>query len=123
MIGYFYIFLTIAFTTYGQFILKWRMNQLNIILPDTLTGKALFLLKLVIDPFVLSAFISAFLASLAWMMAMTKFELSFAYPFMALNFALIFILGVWAFDESVTSAKLIGMCFILVGTAVIARGG
>lgn len=55
--------------------------------------KLIFLLKL--DPFILSSFCFGFVASLCWMAAMTKFELSYAYPFMGLTFVVVFIVGVF----------------------------
>ena len=64
MIGYLYILGCVAFTVYGQLILKWRMN-LQAPLPDGLFDKFVHLTKLIIaDPFILSGFVSAFLASL-----------------------------------------------------------
>jgi hypothetical protein len=48
-----------------------------------------FLLKAFIDPFILSGFISTFIASICWMAAMPHFELTKA--FMSLAPVLVFI--------------------------------
>src|SRR3989337_64354 len=85
LMGYFYIFLTIVLTVYGQIILKWRLNQLDA-LPEMFTAKLVFLFKALFDPYIFSSFFSAFVASLAWMAALKQFELSKAYPFMSLSF-------------------------------------
>ncbi|MBX2847256.1 MAG: hypothetical protein KTR16_02960 [Acidiferrobacterales bacterium] len=122
MTGYIYIALTILFTCYGQIVLKWRLNNLAIVMPENTLDKVLLLGQLVFDPYILSGLFAAFLASVSWIGAMTKFELSFAYPFMALNFAIVFMIGVFLFGEAVTSAKLIGMFFVLIGIVVIVRG-
>ncbi|WP_454764698.1 EamA family transporter [Cupriavidus campinensis] len=118
---YFYIFATIAFTTYGQVILKWRIAKLGA-LPQGGWDKLKFLLLLLLDPLIFSGFLSAFLASLAWMAAMTKFDLSHAYPFMSLNFAIVLCLSAWILGEPLSGPKLVGVVMIMFGTIVAARG-
>ncbi len=81
---YLYIFATLFFTVYGQLILKWRLGKLSFSLPEGGMGEKLWsLLKIIFDPFIFSGFVSAFIASLFWMAAMTKFQITEAYPFMA----------------------------------------
>lgn len=117
---YIYIFATIGFTVYGQMILKWRIVQLDP-LPAGLLNKIGRLILLIMDPFVFSGFLAAFLASLAWMAAMTKFELSHAYPFMSLNFVFVLILSGYVLEEQVNLYKIMGICLIVLGTVVAAR--
>ena len=77
---YLYIFGTIFFTVYGQLIIKWRISPYGP-LPDRLIEKVQFLLHVLLDPYIISGFVAAFIASFFWMAAMTKFDLSFAYPY------------------------------------------
>src|SRR5699024_9699872 len=98
--GYLYIFATIAFTVYGQIMLKWRISK-HAALPHEFVDKAVFLIKLLLDPLILSGFLSAFVASMFWMAAMTKFDISYAYPFMSLSFVLVFLLSIVLFHEPV----------------------
>jgi multidrug transporter EmrE-like cation transporter len=119
--GYIYIVLTILFTVYGQLVLKWRLKGVGE-LPDELPAKFRFLISLLVDPIILSGFVAAFLASLAWMAAMTRFELSHAYPFMALNFVIVLMLGGGLLGEAVSLQKVIGVLLICIGTVVAARG-
>ncbi|MDT0358315.1 EamA family transporter [Herbaspirillum huttiense F1] len=121
LFDYLYILATIVFTVYGQLILKWRIGHFGA-LPLGGADKLKFLLGLLFDPLIFSGFFSAFLASLAWMAAMTKFELSHAYPFMSLNFAIVLILSVWLLNEGLTMPKLFGISLIIIGTVVAARG-
>ena len=117
---YFYLFGTIAFTVYGQLILKWRIGRYGV-LPEDLLDKIVFLLKLVLDPFILSGLLAAFVASLFWMAAMTKTDVSYAYPFMSLSFVLVFILAVVMFDEPFTLHKLVGLGLIVAGIFVTSQ--
>lgn len=118
---YFYIFATIAFTVYGQLILKWRIAKFGA-LPSGSLEKLRFLVLLLLDPAIFSGFLAAFLASLAWMAAMTKFDLSHAYPFMSLNFAVVVCLSIWFLGEPLSWPRLIGVALIMFGTIVAARG-
>jgi drug/metabolite transporter (DMT)-like permease len=121
LLDYLYILATIGFTVYGQLILKWRIGTFGA-LPATSLAKLKFLLLLIIDPAILSGFIAAFLASLAWMAAMTKFELSHAYPFMSINFVVVLLLSGWLLNEPITLQRLLGVALIVAGTVVAARG-
>ncbi len=120
MIGYFYIFSTIAFTVYGQLILKWRIAQYGE-LPAETTEKLIYILKLFLDPFLISGLASAFIASIFWIMAMTKFEISYAYPFMSLAFVFVLVFSVLVFKETLSAYKIIGLMFIVVGIIITSR--
>jgi undecaprenyl phosphate-alpha-L-ara4N flippase subunit ArnF len=115
MSGYLYVACTLLLTVYGQLILKWRLNNLSFQLPEGIYYKLISLLKLIFDPFVFSGFVSAFFASLFWMAAMTKFEISKAYPFMSLAPSIVFLFGVAMLGEEFTWGKLIGLAFIMIG--------
>ena len=118
--GYFYIFGTILFTVYGQLILKWRIVEYGT-LPEAFSAKVIFLFKLLFDPFIFSGFFAAFIASFFWMAAMTKFDVSYAYPFMSGAFVLVFLLSVVLFQEAVTWQKILGLILIVAGIMVTSR--
>lgn len=118
---YIYILLTIGLTVYGQLALKWRITSFGP-LPDNALQKIKYLISLLSDPVIFSGFVAAFLASLAWMAAMTKFDLSHAYPFMSLNFVVVLLLSGWLLSEPASIQKVLGIAFIVFGTVVAARG-
>lgn len=120
-LGYLYIVGTILFTVYGQVVLKWRIRSYGS-LPDQFCESFFFLLRLLMDFYILSGFLAAFIASLFWMAAMTKFELSFAYPFMATNFILVLIISAYLLNEPLTYTKMLGVCLIVLGLIVVAKG-
>ena len=99
-----YIFLTIIFTVYGQLILKQQVRTIA----NVPSGFELipFYAKFVLTrPLVLSGLVSAVLASIAWIAVISKFELSYAYPFMSLNFVLVVSLSFFMFHEEVTKGS------------------
>lgn len=119
---YIYIFGTLFFTVYGQLILKWRLGNLSFLLPQgNILEKLVSLLKLIFDPYIFSGFASAFIASLFWMAAMTKFQITEAYPFMSLAPAIVFLLGIWLLGETFTWGKVIGLALIIIGVIITVK--
>ncbi len=118
--GHLFIALTLLFTVYGQLVLKWQMGGAGP-LPAGGADKLLFLLRQFLNPWVFSGFVSAFIASLAWMAAMTRFDLGYAYPFMSLAFVIVMVFGVLFLGETMSLAKLAGTLLVVAGLVVIAR--
>lgn len=116
-----YILLTILFTVYGQIIIKWQVQQSGPFPQDNIE-KLQYIIKLLLTPWVISGFICAFLAALSWMAAMTKFPLSYAYPFMSLAFVLVMFLSAIFFKEPFTIPKSIGLGFIILGIIIGSKG-
>jgi drug/metabolite transporter (DMT)-like permease len=121
--AYVYIAGCVLFTVYGQLVLKWRMNLQNEPLPPETLNKIVYLVKLIIlDPYILSGLFSAFLASLFWMAAMTKFSLSFAYPFMSSAFVIVMFFSILLFGETLNLYKIAGTGLIVLGIIVLSQG-
>ena len=120
MAGHFYILLTLLFTVYGQLVLKWQMGKARS-MPDGNIDKVLFLLHQFLNPWIMSGFFSAFLASLAWMAAMTRFDLNYAYPFMSLAFIIVMLFSVLFLHEPLTLQSVVGTAMVVAGLTVIAR--
>ena len=53
---------------------------------------------------------------------MSKFQLSHAYPFMALNFVIVLGLSAWLFHEPMSLTRLAGVALICIGTVIAAQG-
>ena len=119
-INHIYIFLTVLFTVYGQMIIKWQVDHYGE-LPVNFVSALAFLLKLFGNIWILSGFLAAFLASLSWMAAMTKYELSYAYPFMSLNFIVVLGLSIFMLSEPFCWSKLAGTLMVISGLVVLNR--
>lgn len=120
ILDYLYLAATIFFTVYGQLVLKWRLGTLTGI-PAEFLPKVKFLVLMLFDPWVFSGFFAAFLASIAWMAAISKMDLSHAYPFMSLNFVIVVVLSGWLLHEPITVPKILGVALIVAGTVIVAR--
>jgi len=113
--------MTIVLTSYGQLVIKW---QANLFRPATegLLSRLPGVVQLLLQPWIISAFVAAFAASLCWMLAVSRLELSKAYPFMALNFLFVCIAAVPLFGESFTIAKGIGLATVVLGLIILSQG-
>jgi multidrug transporter EmrE-like cation transporter len=118
--GYFFIAMTVLLTVYGQLVLKWQVGLAGP-MPVEASQQVGFILRLLLNPWVLSGLGAAFGASLFWMGAMSKFDISKAYPFMAANFVLVGIAAVWLFGESFSASKAVGIMMICGGLILMAR--
>jgi uncharacterized membrane protein len=73
------------------------------------------------DPYIFSSFVAAFLASLTWMAALSKFQLSFAYPFMSVSFIVVMVASYWLLGEDLTITRMVGCLLIVAGVILISR--
>jgi len=121
-IGFLYIAMTVFLTVYGQIVIKWQVDLAGDFPLDT-GAKLLFIARLLLNPWVISSFAAAFLGSLFWMAAMTQFELSFAYPFMASSFVLVMIFSIMFMGEAFSWYKVVGTLTIFLGLFIVTRAG
>lgn len=119
--SYFYVFATVVLTVYGQIAIKWQVLKAGEFPVDT-SDKMLFLFRLLLNPWIISAFLAALLASISWMAAMTKLQLSHAYPFMSLSFVLVLVFSGLIFHEPITWLKVAGMGLIIAGIVLGSQG-
>ena len=115
-----YIFGTIALGIYGQAVWKWQLDLAGPI-PDALNERLNYLFHLFLNPWFFSGFVGAAVAAIFWIIALKKFEMTYAYPFVSLTFPGILLCGALLFGEQITWAKVIGMLLILSGILVHTR--
>ena len=115
-----YVGISVIVTAYGQLVVKWRVSQRGH-LPASLEGKWHFFLSLLTDPWVLSAMATTFLAALCWMAALSKLELSKAYPFSALSFVSVLVFSGIFLNESITLGRVAGFAMVIAGLIVGVR--
>lgn len=61
------------------------------------------------------------IGTLLWLSALSRVELSQAYPFVGLGFALTTLSGWWLFSDQLTILRIVGIAFILMGITLVAR--
>lgn len=90
--------------------------------PTEIVAKFRVLFFAIFDPYIFSSFAAAFIASLTWMAALREFEISKAYPMMALSFVGVSLISFFVFQESFNWMKAIGTIFVIAGVVFISKG-
>ena len=123
-IGYLYLAATIGLSVYSQIVIKWRVSTCFPGLGEIgdLWGKILLIARILFDPFVFSGLLATFISGICWMMTMSKFDVSYAYPFTSIGFVLVMGLSWLILGEPLGLAKIAGTILIVLGVVVASRG-
>jgi multidrug transporter EmrE-like cation transporter len=121
VINHLYIFLTVAFAVLSQLIIKWKMSAFSFSDYETLTDKFVFAFSMLLNPYIIISLILTLLSGLSWMIAMTKFDISYAYPFTTLGFVFILFFSMLIFNEPLSWQKVVGLIFIISGIIISSR--
>jgi drug/metabolite transporter (DMT)-like permease len=120
-LSYVFVAVTIVLGVYGQLIIKWKVTKLGE-LPSGFVDRISEILAFVFDPWVFSALLGAVIAAAAWFAALSRLELSQAYPFVSASFVLVLIMSAIVFGESITAPKAIGAVLIVIGLVIGSQG-
>lgn len=91
-------------------------------MPPEFSQKLLFVMRFLLEPWVISSILATFIAGIFWIISLSKFELNYAYPWMALIFVIMMFMGVYLFGESLSNHKIFGTILVTIGLIVVARG-
>jgi drug/metabolite transporter (DMT)-like permease len=116
-IDYSFLAITLLLNCLSQIIMRWQMA--GEVLPEGILPKIPAALKLLFKPWVLVALFCTFVSGISWMITLTKFELSYAYPFTAALYALMLTAGWFFFGETVTPTRILGTTIIIFGVVLV----
>ncbi len=115
---YFLVTVVIVLVTYGQLIIKYEVNRMGAVPLDNIKEAIGYGFSALTSLYILSGLLAAALAALAWIAALSRYELSSVYPLLSLNFVLVPLLSVHFFGESMDAFKLVGAAIIVFGVFV-----
>jgi len=121
LVDHIYILLTILFAVASQLIIKWQMRTHDLSQCQSMIEKFTYAFSMLFNPFIMLSILLTLLSGLSWMIAMTKFEISYAYPYTALGFVLILVFSALLFNEALGWEKIVGSLFIVVGIYITSR--
>ena len=111
----FFILVPILFTVIGEFLLKYSVDGLSIGLNIqsfyTVFNSPLIFLGLGLIG----------VSAILWIIGMSKFQLSFMYPFMSLNYVIIIVGSEFLLNEDVQFNRYLSILFIVIGLVIISR--
>lgn len=108
------IIVGVVFAALGQVSWKIGMNQAGT--PDLPS-----IASVLFNPYILLGFLMYGLSTVFWLLALSKRDLSFVYPFISLTYVLVLILSSLVLKESIGMNKLVGTLAILIGLMIISR--
>jgi multidrug transporter EmrE-like cation transporter len=120
--NHFYLLLAISFGVASQLIIKWQMSAFSFEDYETWQDKYALAFSMLLNPYIVISLILTLLAGVTWMIAMTKFEISYAYPFTLLGLVFVTIFSIVFFGENFNLFKIGGIVLILFGVVVISKG-
>lgn len=136
-----FVLIPILCNSFGELMLKHRLNILQIGgVPEYLDGLrrvfSLFfdgplssymaytlsvMLGILFDPIVMMSVGTIFFGTVLWLIAMSKFELSYIYPFLSLNYVIILVGSQLLLGESVSLLRYGSVLLIVIGLVIISR--
>jgi multidrug transporter EmrE-like cation transporter len=79
------------------------------------------MLSYAVNPYVLGGLACYVVSVAVWLAALSRVEVSVAYPMLSLGFALNALLAWWLLGEAVTAQRIAGIAIIIVGVTLVAR--
>jgi drug/metabolite transporter (DMT)-like permease len=115
-----YILISVLAGATGQILLKKGMGSMG---PLTLTTSQLgaTLWRIGTNPFVIIGLIIYVGGTVFWLTALSRVDLSYAYPFASLSYVVMLAASWLLFGENITSLRLLGTLVICVGVFLISR--
>jgi undecaprenyl phosphate-alpha-L-ara4N flippase subunit ArnF len=112
-----------VFTVLGQVLIKWRLNAINFSLQGDSLDKIYSVAGLVFDKFIFLGLFSAMVAAFFWIAAISKYNLSFAYPITVSLVAIMTVTSsVLILGERLKFIEIIGISIIIIGILVMFYG-
>lgn len=115
-----YILISVVAGAAGQVLLKKGMGSMG---PLTLSIDQLgsVLWRIFTNPYVLVGLAIYVSGTLFWLTALSRVELSYAYPFASLSYVVMLAASWLLFSENITPLRIIGTLIVCLGVFLISR--
>lgn len=78
-------------------------------------------LKLATEPHILGGLVCYVISVVVWIMALSRVEVSLAYPMLSIGYVVNALAAWWLFGEALTAERLVGIGVIIFGVFLLAR--
>lgn len=115
-----YILISVLAGASGQIMLKKGMSSMG---PLTLTLDQLFniLWRVGTNPYVVIGLAVYVGGTVFWLAALSRVDLSYAYPFASLSYVVMLLASWRLFDENISPLRLLGTVVVGLGVFLISR--
>lgn len=115
-----YILISVLGSAIGQLLLKKGMNTIGA-LTLSINGLGNVLWRIATNPFVVVGLFIYVISVVFWLVALSRVDLSYAYPFASLSYVIMLIASWWLFNEQISFVRIIGTFVIGIGVWLIYR--
>jgi drug/metabolite transporter (DMT)-like permease len=115
-----YILISVLVGALGQILLKKGMSSMG---PLTLSADQVFsiLWKMATNPYVVVGLAVYVMGTVFWLTALSRVDLSYAYPFASISYVIMLIASWRLFDENISLLRITGSVVIIIGVYLISR--
>ena len=114
------ILVVVTTNALSQILLKQGMNTIG---SFSFEGNSLLRMLPVVafNPYVVGGLAVLVFSMGLHLMALSRVELSFAYPFLSVSYVLVLLAGYVWFGEAINASRVLGVALICLGTFFVAR--
>lgn len=113
--------ITVSLMSVAQILLKQGMSGVGIVGSTSQQGQAIF--TSLFRPLVLAGLLLYFIAALLWLKVLHTFDLSYAFPIMAVSYVVVTILSAALLHEHVNSRRWLSLLVICLGAVMMVIWG
>lgn len=116
-----YILISVFAGAIGQIMLKKGMSSVGAV---TLSFDQIFniLWRIGTNPYVVIGLVIYVVGVVFWLGALSRVDLSYAYPFASLSYVVMLVASWQLFNENITPFRLVGTLVVCLGVFLISRG-
>jgi len=112
--------LSILLGATGQFLFRLGMVEYGNV---TVTGIWRQLGSIILTPAIFIGFACFGISSILWLVVISRWELSYAYPLVSLGYVIAILYGTLLLHEDLTFPKIVGCLLILAGMSILGLWG
>lgn len=110
-----FVVFPVLLSSVGEFILKHAVNKMDVALTPA------SVLMMAGSPSIWAGSACIVVSGLLWVIAMSRYQLSFIYPFFSLNFIVIMLGSHFLLREEINLVRYLAVVLIIIGLIFISR--
>lgn len=115
------IIISVALGALGQILMKNGMAKIGPLKNSNFLNGVLYFVKAIFSPLVFLGLFSYGISMIIWLWVLSKFDLSYARPFVSLGYIFIILYSLFVLKENIQITRWVGLLFILVGIFFVAK--
>jgi len=117
------ILLAVGMLVVGQLLLKSGMQRIGAIDRERVRTPLALMMSIARQPAVVIGLAIYVLSALLWLYVLSRAELSYAFPFLALAYAGVTAAATLVLKERFTARQWLGLALVMLGVAAVAVSG